>query len=158
MTNLTIEGERYRGIFDATLKTGEAGGKEYSSPYDVYWYSGTGVIRDKKEKKQYVFSLVTKSFEERYSPQDFFKENCTLEESIVHFNQKNTYRYFIPEIIPGKYEHVVDMSLEKIIAQIRKSKEKIPAIEPERLGAEDLIEKGFCFDETGQIHLPFKGN
>jgi hypothetical protein len=165
MTNLTVEGERYKGIFDAEMNTEKKPGcGEYSSSYYAYWYSGTGIIKDKKNKKKYVFSLCTETKEERHCSEgeDFFKKNYTLEESIVYFNQKGSIYWFennfIPQLVPGKYAKIVDLCLEKIISKIKESKKAIPTIEPGRIKPEEMIERGLCFDKEGQIHLPFKGN
>jgi len=148
--NLIIEGNRYKGIFNAKKETSEFwGGQSYTSyKYDASWYEGTGIIKDKKTGKKYTFALNTPRFEQ------VKKGDFTFEESVINYGQKSSDPKSI--VVPGKYKNIIDIGLERIISKIKDSKKEIPSITPEKLKAEELVERGLCFDELGQRHLAFK--
>lgn len=160
--NLVIEGERYTGIFNGARRSGTfEGGSEYSTyTYTAYWYEGSGIIKD-KNKRRYFFAYKTECFRESYCTQDedWLGKNYSLEESIVHFNQKGPFSIwdpdFKPVVVDGMYKKIVDLSLREMIGQVNNSENDIPIITPKRLELKDLVERGFCADKNGQICFPF---
>ena len=159
---LVIEGEKYTGIFSGEMGSGNfEGGSEYATyRYNAYWYSGSGIIRD-KSKKRYFFRFRTRDFREQYCAEgkDWLDRNYSLEESIVHFDQKEPFSNcgpdFRPVVVNGMYKKIVDLSLGEIIEQVKTSKDAIPMIEPKELELKDLVERGFCADENRQICFSF---
>lgn len=150
---LIIEGERFLGKFKAIKQTSEFwGGSEYTThTYTGFWYEGTGLIKDRETAKTYFFALRTPRFREGH------ENDYTLEESIVHFNQRGPVYAgdFEPKVVNGMYKNIVDLSLGNMISQAETSEEDIPTITPKRLKLDDLVERGYCVGRDGQIQLAF---
>ena len=151
MEQTTIEGEKLLGKFRVGIRTDEFwGGSEYTEyKYKGFWYEGVGLIEDKETGKKYSFALVTNHF--RGTPEN----NCTLEEAIVNFNQRSPFYAgdFKPKVVNGFYKRIVDLSLRDLVSQVEDSNEDIPEITPKRLRVDELVEKGYCSEEDGQIRL-----
>ncbi|MEK6845579.1 MAG: hypothetical protein AABY26_02375 [Nanoarchaeota archaeon] len=153
---IKLKGETLEGTFRGRLmsKKGWAG-SEYTERECTYcWYEGCGIIR--KEDNQYFFSFRTPSRESGY------EENLTLENSLslIHFggryifNEGSNYLDRIRKrVIPERHPQLIDFALSDFLSQVKTSKEDIPLVIPKALKLDDLIERGLCYEDNGQVRM-----
>ena len=168
MSSLNLEGERFSGVFQAILRKDKfwgGSGTYVHTQEEFLWYYGSGIITDRITGKVYAFALETRKFEERipateplqvtYSDSDWNHLNYTLEDCIVNFGQKAVVKEEgRPQVIEGQYAKIIDRSLRRIIEQVRKSKDLLPTVTPERLDLEQLTRAGYIIpaQECAAVH------
>lgn len=138
--SVTIEGERFHGVFKA---------EEYSQPVLVgseatehevtgVWYKGAGLIREKGTRRQAFFVL--KTFLQKDDPR------YSLSESVVYYNQKGPF-YFPDresEVVEGMFPKIADLSLEDMFTRAVNATDELPVISPQKLSLDYLVKRGYC--------------
>ncbi len=150
-----LKGETVEGTFKGEMRSREGwAGSEYTErECRYYWYEGCGIIR--QEDNQYFFGFRTATKENNYNPDN----NLTLEESLVYLGGRNfpyegNYRErFRKRVIPKRYPQLIDLVLSDFIAQVLASKDELPEVGSKALKLDDLIEKGLCYEDSGQVRL-----
>lgn len=153
-----LKGETLEGYFRGEMRFREGwAGSEYTErECTYYWYEGCGIIQ--KEDKQYFFGFRTLSKENTHCNP---KDNLTLEESLVYLGGRDwpyegNYRErFRKRIIPEKYLQLIDLVLSEFIAQVLACKDELPEVCSKALKLDDLIEKGLCYEDNGQVRIAF---
>lgn len=150
-----LKGETMEGIFRGRMmqREGWAGSEYTERECTYYWYEGCGLIKELDE--QYFFSFRTPSRESEYNPAN----NLSLEECLVYLGGRVEYNdggyreRFKKRVILEKYAQLVDLVLRDSISQVLASKDDIPEVVPKELKLDDLIEKGFCYEDGGQVRM-----
>jgi hypothetical protein len=154
---IKLKGETLEGTFRGRLMSREGwAGSEYTERECTYcWYEGCGIITDNDNK--YFFSFRTASREKKYHPND----DLTLDESLVYLGgrgypyERNCQDRGISRtrIVPDRSSQLMDYALSDFVSQVKASDEEIPEVIPKELQLDDLIEKGFCYEDCGQMRL-----
>lgn len=157
---IILKGEKYKGVFEGGRDSyeGETSGDHYvsGSKYFVYWYSGTGVIHKKKSKERYFFNFCGDSFQfSRDDPGDLASALINFGKPVYEYfgnYQLNTLRTKLgKQIIPERFPKLVDLVLEEIVSQVRESEEEIPKVKLKKLNMHELVQRGFLYDEKGEV-------
>ncbi len=134
-----LEGNRYKGNFKATRKGAKYwGGSEYTTHlYIRRWWEGAGTIENNQIKKRYQFLLHTNDFCDCCFPEYV----QSLEGSIVYFHRKDSYRSVAKQPEIKNKRAVIDLSLNKLLNQLKENSKKdpIPTVIPQPLEILELM-------------------
>ncbi len=143
MDSATLSGVRYQLFLEGSLMTAEEWtGSEYTeNVVSRFWIKGEGRIEDREKGADHLFLFTSWSGGE------------TFRECILGMKKSQYGCFAFPQLFDGKESLLIDLVCERTIEECSKFERKIPQIRFFPLKEEELVEKGWIFDQSGQAHL-----
>lgn len=144
---LELIGKRYKMILSAQKWTGERWtGSEYTTALnDFYWFQGEGKIIDLDDCKETIFTFST--WETRYNSKINLKDHIFDVTKLEYWEKKIQ---IVETMQPALIDYVCELSLDKNYHD----SDIIPHVKFKRMDRKILSEKGFIFEEDGQMRIP----